>query len=125
MAVAIRALVIDDESSIRESLTEFLEDFDFDVTPAESAEEALDLLSDKVFDVAVVDLRLPGMSGETMIVKAHEINPGMRFLIHTGSVDYRLSKTLTKIGMKPEHLFLKPLPDLTILVDRIQELVGE
>jgi DNA-binding NtrC family response regulator len=121
--MAIRTLVIDDEPSIRESLTEFLEDFDFDVTAAESAEEALDLISDHNFDVAVVDLRLPGMSGEAMIAKAHLMNPDMQFLIHTGSVDYRLSKTLTEIGMKPDHLFLKPLPDLKVLVDRIQELV--
>jgi len=123
MADAIRTMVIDDESSIRESLSEFLEDFDFEVIPAESGEEALALMKEQKYDVAVVDLRLPGMSGESMIVKAHAMNPDMRFLIHTGSVDYRISKTLSEIGITPENLFLKPLPDLMLLVERIRNLV--
>lgn len=120
-----RVLVIDDEASIRESLTEFLEDFDFQVTSAGSAEEALEILSGQPQDIVVADLRLPGMSGDTMIPLAHRLQPKLRFLIHTGSVGYHLSEELTRIGMQPENIMFKPLSDMMILVNNLESLLAE
>ncbi len=121
----IRVLVVDDEESIRKSLVGFLEDFDFKVCSAGSAEEGLEIVTDTPLDAAVVDLRLPGISGDAMILKAYNINPKMRFIIHTGSVTYKLPGELIRIGMRQEHVFLKPLPDLTVLVDTIESLLYE
>jgi DNA-binding NtrC family response regulator len=119
----IRVLVVDDEPPVRDSLAGFLDDYDFEVSSAESAEKALELLTKTSLDVAIVDLRLPGMSGDALILRAHEIMPAMRFLIHTGSVGYHLSEELKRIGMRPEHVFIKPLPDLTLLVQCIKTLM--
>jgi len=124
MAETLSILIIDDEPSIRESLTEFLQDFDFSVETAESGEEALDMILEQDFNAAIVDLRLPGMSGESLILKAHEVKPKMAFLVHTGSVDYRISSGLQAIGVTSEHLFLKPLPDMSLLVDAINRILG-
>ncbi len=121
----IRVLVVDDEPFVRDSLVEFLEDYDFDVSSAASAEEMLELLARRQQDVAIVDLRLPGMNGDALIHQAHEVLPSMRFLIHTGSVDYRLSDDLKKIGVRQEHVILKPQPNLNSIVDRIRDLVKE
>lgn len=118
-------LVVDDEAGIRESLAQFLEDYDYDVTTAESAEDALELLERSVFDIVIVDMRLPGMSGDYLIVKANEKHPDLRFLIHTGSVDYRLPDELIRIGVKPGHIFLKPLTDMSVVVESIRELLGD
>lgn len=119
----IRVLVVDDEQFILDSLTGFLEDFDFTVSSAESAESALELLEENEFEAAVIDLRLPGMSGDLLIQKIHQKNPDMCFVIHTGSVGYTLSDELKAIGMESEHVFFKPLPDLTQLVESITSLV--
>ena len=119
----LRVLVIDDEPTVRSSLAAFLEDHDFDVTVAESAEQALSLLRAATQDVAVVDLRLPGMSGETLIQQAHLLQPALRFLIHTGSVSYRLSPALQRLGMQPSDVFQKPLNDLAQLVTGINRLM--
>jgi DNA-binding NtrC family response regulator len=121
----IRVLVVDEEPSIRESLVEYLDDFDFDVSSAENAEDALELLARTPQDVAIVDLRLPGMSGETMIQRAHEMMPAMRFLIYTGSVGYHLSEELERIGMRSEDVFTKPLTDLSLLIKSIQKLMQD
>ncbi len=113
----MRILVVDDEESIRKSLSGFLDDYDYDVTSAPSAEKALELLMENSFHVAIVDLRLPGLSGDRMISEAHIIDNTLKFIIHTGSVTYRLSEELQKIGMKQDHVLYKPLKDLTVIVE--------
>lgn len=118
-----KILIIDDEPFIRESLAGFLEDGDFDVSSANSAEQAMDLLRKDKYDIAIVDLRLPGMNGDMFIQEVHQMSPQIRFLIHTGSVDYRLSKELLAVGICPEHVFYKPQHDLTLFVDKIEELL--
>ncbi len=121
----IRVLVVDDETSIRMSLAAYLEDYDFDVTPASSSEEALVLMEHIPFHVGVIDLRLPGMSGDALILMAHQIAPDMRFLIHTGSSNYHLPLEFERIGIYSEHLFLKPLEDLTVIVAAVEKLAKE
>lgn len=120
-----KILIIDDEPFIRESLAGFLEDGDFDVSSADSAEQAMELLRNDLYDVAIVDLRLPGMNGDVFIQEVNEMSPEIRFLIHTGSVDYRLSSELLAVGIKPDHVFYKPQHDLTLFVEKIEELLKE
>jgi CheY-like chemotaxis protein len=71
MSSQTRVLVVDDEPSIRNSLVEFLQDFQFDVLSADSAEGALDLIARLPIDVAVVDIRLPRLDGDSLILQAH------------------------------------------------------
>jgi two-component system response regulator AtoC len=59
----MRILIVDDEKNIRESLKKYLSLESIDSDAAASGEEALVLLEEKSFDAAVLDLRLPGMSG--------------------------------------------------------------
>jgi len=119
-----RVLIVEDEPSVRYSLAGFLEDYNFDVLTAETAEEALELMAEEPCHVAIVDIRLPGIDGNALILKAHEIIPDMRFIIYTGSIDYRLSEDLKRIGTKPEHVFSKPQQDLSVFVGVIQELLS-
>ncbi len=117
-----RILIVDDELSIRESLAEFLRDFGMTVAASGEAEEALKLLTKNRFDVLIADLRLPGITGDAMIPKAHALQPDLRFLIHTGSIDYRLTEELLALGLTHKHIIFKPLSDLTSLIDKIEEL---
>lgn len=119
---SIRVLVVDDEPAICSSLAAFLEDYGFRASTAESAEEALELMKSNVYDVCIVDLRLPGMSGEDLIIAARERYQDQRHIIYTGSISYNLSDKLQELGMRPEHVFLKPIRVLSLLVKCIQEL---
>ncbi len=120
----ISVLVVDDETSVCKSLTGFLEDYDFEVVSCPSAEQALEQWDEQVCDVAIVDMRLPGMDGDALIMKLHDRSPGTRFLIYTGSVDYCLSSALEDIGVRHNHVLHKPLPDLSIIVDRLHDLLS-
>jgi DNA-binding NtrC family response regulator len=121
----IHVLVIDDEPAICASLSAFLEDYGFQASTAESAEEALDLMKSNPYDICIVDLRLPGMSGEDLILQAKERYPDQKHIIYTGSISYNLSDKLKELGMRPEHVFLKPIRVLSLLVKCIKELATE
>jgi DNA-binding NtrC family response regulator len=124
MVSQTRVLVVDDEPSIRNSLVEFLEDCQFDVTEADSAESALELIARSSFHVALVDIRLPRLDGDSLILQAHEIRPTMSFIIHTGSVEYKLPEALRSLGINPDQVFLKPQMDLMVFKDAIDKLTS-
>lgn len=118
-------LVVDDEAAMRENLTAYLEDEGMDVTALESGERAVeDLESGKVYDVCIMDMRLPAMDGNTTIMKLHDIYPKLRFLVHTGSTLYSLPMELRNIGISDEHIFMKPLGDMKVLVEAINALMA-
>lgn len=119
----IKILIVDDESVVSANLTAFLEDEGFTVFSAFSGEEALELLAGKDIDIGIIDMRLPGIDGNTLILRAHDMRPLMKFLIHTGSTNYGLPKTLISLGIEQERVFRKPLPDLSVLSRAINELI--
>ncbi len=118
----IRILVVDDEPSICESLVDYLEDFSYDVLAACGAQEALEILAKEPRDVAIIDIRLPGMNGDKLVMKAHHLQPDLHFLIHTGSSNYQPSEELLKIGIKREHIFTKPVRNLILLKEAIEKI---
>ena len=119
----IKIIVVDDEHVVNANLVAFLEDEGFKVFAATSGEEALGLMAKQAIDIGIIDMRLPGMDGNTLILKAHEMQAGMKFLIHTGSTNYVLPQSLIKIGMSPEQVFRKPLSDLTVLTRMINKVL--
>jgi DNA-binding NarL/FixJ family response regulator len=122
--MSFRVLIVDDEEQILRGLAAFLEDEGFDVLSAASSEEGLALVVDHQLDAGIVDMRLPGMVGNEFIERAHRLQPQMRFLIHTGSSDYLIPARLSALGIRDEHLFVKPLVDLSLIARALRELLG-
>jgi two-component system, OmpR family, response regulator len=120
---SIRVMVVDDEEMVRLSLTDFLEDEGFIVYSASKDTEVMEILEESSVDVAIIDMRLPGVDGNALIQKVNDIRPEMKFLIHTGTTDYSLPISLKDMGIKREHVFKKPLMDMNIIVDAIKSVV--
>ena len=120
----MQIMVLDDEESIRESLADFLEDYDYRVLTAETAEEGLRVIAEQPVDVAIVDMRLPGQDGNSFILEAHRKSPRTRFIIHTGSVNYHIPPEVRDVGITPEFVFLKPVGNLTSFIDAIEKLAS-
>ncbi len=59
----IKILMIEDDLELAEILTEFLEQYEFDVTTEDDPFKALSILKLQEFDVVILDLTLPGMDG--------------------------------------------------------------
>lgn len=119
----IRIMVVDDDSMIRECITAFLEDENFQVAAVSSAEEGLEKIAEVDPQVCITDLRLPGMNGESFIQSAHQLHPGTHFMIHTGSA-YFLGDELREIGMTSDDVLLKPVHDLSRISGRIRAIAA-
>jgi two-component system response regulator AtoC len=59
----IRVLVVDDDNLLRKLVTEQLAKGDFDAAPAASGQQALDILREADYDVVLLDIIMPGLSG--------------------------------------------------------------
>lgn len=115
-----RILIIDDELSLLKSLVAFFEDEGFNVQGATSGEDGLKILEREQMDAVIIDMRLPGIDGNDTIAKAHEMQPSLHFLIHTGSTDYQIPHSLHRIGITKDAIFLKPLMDLSVLAEAVR-----
>lgn len=62
-----KILTVEDEENIRRLLAVNLQARGYDVLEAESAEEGLPLLNDEAVDLVLLDIRLPGQSGWSML----------------------------------------------------------
>lgn len=120
-----KILLVDDEERLLRSLAFFFEDEGFDVLTAKTGEEALTILRQEQLDVCVVDMRLPGIDGNEVIRQSCKDGLLSKFLIHTGSSDYLLPDDILNMGITHEHVFSKPLADLSILVNAVQVLVKD
>jgi DNA-binding NtrC family response regulator len=112
-------LIVEDNQAINLNLECFLEDQKIDSICCFSGEEALiHLQNHPQCNKAIVNMRLPGMSGEKLIADMKLINPSIHVLIHTGALDFTLSEMLLSLGVEQEDVFYKPQKDMSVFLKR-------
>ena len=84
-----RVLVVDDERNQREIYTLILEDDGFEVTTAQSGEQAVRLARENDFDLVLTDYKMTGMDGLTLLSELVQIDPSIIVVMMTahGSVE--------------------------------------
>ena len=118
-----KVLVIDDERVIALTLARIFSDQGYDARPAYSAEEALDVVGFWVPDLAVVDVKLPGMNGIDFAIHLIANCSGCRVLLFSGQPES--GELLENAKKKGHHLELiaKPVhPDS--MLERARELLA-
>jgi two-component system KDP operon response regulator KdpE len=78
-----KLLVVDDESAIRHALQATLSALGFSVSEAETGEEAISLILETQFDVALLDINMPGMGGVKACREMRKAAPGLAILMLT------------------------------------------
>jgi len=91
-------LIVDDESSIRQSLAEVLEDEGYAAAQAESGEACLDTLRKRAFDVVLLDIWLPGIDGLETLGKIREIDAAPEVIMISGHGTIETAVRATKLG---------------------------
>ena len=82
-----RILVVEDDSSARDSITLLLRIDRHIVTEAKNGSEALDLVSRQPFDLVVLDYAMPGMLGGEVALKIKRIAPALPMLMVTAYLE--------------------------------------
>lgn len=77
----IRILLVDDEPSIRRALRTPLNELGFSTTEAARGEDALQLVQTQTFDVALLDINMPGIGGMKTLVRLRAIAPRLPILM--------------------------------------------
>ena len=80
----IRALIVDDEKGVRELLLSCLGRLGCDVVHVDNGTRALERLEAEHFDVALVDLRMPGLDGMEVTRRAKRLRPQLHVVLMTG-----------------------------------------
>ena len=79
-----KILVVDDELFVRDLLMEFLGREDFEVVAVESGEKALETVKSGAFQIALIDLKMPGINGIQTLKELRKISPLTLNIIMTG-----------------------------------------
>ena len=78
-------LLVEDDFLIRMSTADLLAELGHDVSEASTAEEAIDMLKERPYDVIVTDLGLPGLSGGEFAREARRLLPAIGIIFATGN----------------------------------------
>jgi DNA-binding NtrC family response regulator len=114
----IRILIVDDEIEFTDALAQRLELRDFNVSVAYYGESALELVKANTYDVVVLDVKMPGLSGTETLKKIKEIAPLIQVVMLTGNVTVEDAIEGMKLGA---HDFLMKPAATDELIKKINE----
>lgn len=120
-----RILVIEDDDPVRDSLTTYLgAGLGYAVKGAATGEEAIDLAMAEAFDLCIVDVRLPGLSGTETYTRLRTISPQIEGVFFTARQDFDRSKDFLRFALPPERVITKPVDDFGALTRLIVGILG-
>ena len=116
-----KLLVVDDDSNLIELVAMKLQGANYEVATALKEEDALKAATDDVFDLCIVDLKLAGQNGISLMTELHAVNPEMPVIILTGHASV---ETAVEAMKKGAYSYLtKPFntPELLLQIERALE----
>jgi CheY-like chemotaxis protein/predicted regulator of Ras-like GTPase activity (Roadblock/LC7/MglB family) len=116
-------LIVDDQTEVRQMLRSAVETLgsDFKVVAVPSGEEALLMTTSQTFDLLVIDVLLPGISGLELIQRVRNRTPEIKIILVTGVIDPKIRRQVADAGV--HAFFLKPVETADFL-DAVERSLG-
>jgi DNA-binding response OmpR family regulator len=117
----MRVLLVDDEEELVTTLAERLSLRGFHVDWATGGEGALQLAGSNLYDIAVLDVKIPKISGIRLKSELKKLRPGMKFIFVTGhgsEDDFRAGTAEAGEG----YYLVKPV-NIDILIQKMNEVL--
>jgi two-component system, NtrC family, response regulator HydG len=117
----LRILIVDDETIVRDSLGAWFRQDGHKVDVAESAKEALRLVGAGRYDIAFLDIKMPGMDGLELQARLAQADPELTIVLMTAYASVDTAVKAMKNGAY--DYIVKPFDpdDLSLLVKRAAE----
>jgi two-component system, NtrC family, response regulator HydG len=93
-----KLLIVDDELSVRDSLSKWFREEGYDVGTAENANEALLRLAERKWDIALLDIKMRGTDGIELQRRIHEAEPDVICIMMTGYASVETAIAALKNG---------------------------
>lgn len=93
-----RLLVIDDEEDVREMLEFILSAEGFDVATVDGGVAAVELARVRRFDLAITDMRMPGMNGIETLLALKQRDPRLEVVVVTGYASEQTAAECIRLG---------------------------
>jgi DNA-binding response OmpR family regulator len=114
-----RVLLVDDDAELRDAYQAGLEHHGFEVVPAATVNEALNLISTQTFDALLTDLHMPDPAdGFTVVSAMRHIQPKAITLVNSGYP--AIEEAMTTILLQADEVLVKPLK-----LAKIAEIIKE
>ena len=113
-------LVVEDDRDLNRTVCSFLNQNGYEATGCLGAEEAYDAMYDKVFDLIVSDVMMPGIDGFEFVRSVRELNQEIPILFMTSRDDFAAKQRGYRVGI--DDYMVKPI-DLDELFLRIGALL--
>lgn len=101
-------LLVDDEERFRQNLSKMLTAHGLTVTAVGSGAEALAALADQPYDVMILDMRMPGLSGLETLAALKKDYPETEVIVLTGHASVDTAAEIIRLG--GFEFLLKPCP---------------
>lgn len=128
MTTKIKILIVDDEAVMRDTMSDWLKEKKYGVVSVSNGREAIEKVKSESFNVAFVDMKMPGLDGIEVLRAIKKINPEISGIIMTA---YATIETAIRAMKEGAYDYLvKPfsLDEVELIVKKIveyQELVAE
>lgn len=117
-----RILLVDDEKSIRKTLSEILEYEKFEVDQAENGQTGLDMMQKTTYDVVLLDIKMPKMDGMEVLEKAQQLVPDVPIIMISGHGNIDTAVEAVKMGA---YDYISKPPDLNRLLITIRNAMDK
>ncbi len=117
-----KILIIDDEANLRDTLGRILQRAGYGFQAAADGSQALDLVHQQVFNLAFLDLHLPGMDGIQILKEIRRVQPRLPVIMLTGFGTLQSAVEALRLGAI--DYLLKPF-DPEVLVARTRVILEE
>ena len=102
-----RILVVDDDENIRNTLKPVLEEEGYVVDLAKDGYEAIAMTEQALYNIALIDIRLPDMEGVELLTKMRDTVPKMRKIMITGYPS--VQNAIEAVNRKADAYLVKPV----------------
>ncbi len=111
-------LIVDDEEAVRNILTRAVSKFGHKPCTASNGAEAIELFRETPeIDIAILDLRMHGISGQEVAILLKNLKPDIEIIISSAFVNEAVEKELNELGIK--HILRKPYP-----MEELQKIIA-
>jgi DNA-binding NtrC family response regulator len=93
-----KILIVDDELVVRDSLGKWFTSEGFSAKPVGGAREALEAIQQAEYDIALLDIKMPGMDGMELQARLREADPDLTVIIMTGYASVETAVQALKLG---------------------------